>query len=474
MNYDLDILYLETSIILDQCENDTNAMIFNSVFNEAGDENKESLFKRIIDRIKKMVADAKDKIVAFFNSKSSKEAIDGAEEAMKKNPKLKNAKVKVPDFDKLNKLLKKTEADIKNNPERIDEFAKREEKLAKILLGDDIAISGGYLLSKIKTMLDVNRITNVDWMLDIGRQKGTSEEEQNRAVEQAKKLEKLTRTRIFITNKQSEKCFKAINQLSDYYIINDSEMNKTRDDELDMLVKWRGVSHMKNKYNPDTEKEKLNIISNAENFYKSKYDIAGKKHLQAIYNVHDKWKDLTTREDKRNNKKKVTTESVNDLMNRFLDKFIKKKNKSTTQVSSQVPQLKKYTEHYGNYDISIYLHECQVTDDMVNRAHDAVKRFNFNKFEKDLNKFVKENYDYYVEDQLDGDEVKVSFQDVINSRKRVLFSFRAYDGELDDNYYEIWVLYKSWADEKDSTLCPEAEVSVKKDGSYTFNDFHLG
>ena len=166
-------------------------------------------------------------------------------------------------------------------------------------------------------------------------------------------------------------------------------------------------------------------------------------------------------------KSEATTESVRDLMNRFLSKFTKKK-------SALPSKLNKYTEHYGKCDISIYLHDYKITDGMIDAAHAKIKDFNMSKFEKDLSSFVKENYDSYVEDQLEDEDPKVSFQSVLNSRKRMQFSFSAANENEIEDTYEIWVLYKSWADEKDSTLCPEAEISVKKDGSYSFDDFHLG
>ena len=129
-------------------------------------------------------------------------------------------------------------------------------------------------------------------------------------------------------------------------------------------------------------------------------------------------------------------------MDRFLDKLTERK-------STSLSNLNKYTEHYGKCDISIYLHDYKITDDMIDAAHAKIKDFNMSKFEKDLSRFVKENYDSYVEDQLEGEGPKISFQGVLNSRKRMQFSFSAANENEIEDTYEIWVLYKSWADEKD-------------------------
>lgn len=168
MNKDLDILFLETEIILNECDlgiyQDLMQDTFEYFSEASGSAPKESAFKKIIDRAKKMIADFIEKVKNFFAKKKTKTLIDKADKAFKDNPKLKNAKLKVTDYSKLDNLTKVTISKIVKNPDRADQIFEAYQKSKKVILGSTIAIGAGALLLKFKSMS--NQISDYSSSLD--------------------------------------------------------------------------------------------------------------------------------------------------------------------------------------------------------------------------------------------------------------------------------------------------------------------
>lgn len=168
MNKDLDILFLETEIILNECDlgiyQDLMQDTFEYFSEASGSAPKESVFKKIIDRAKKMIADFIEKVKSFFAKKKTKDTIDKADKAFKANPKLKNAKLKVTDYGKLDKLTRATISKIVKNPDKADQIFEAYQKSKKLILGSTIAIGAGALLLKFKSMS--NQISDYKFAID--------------------------------------------------------------------------------------------------------------------------------------------------------------------------------------------------------------------------------------------------------------------------------------------------------------------
>lgn len=168
MNKDLDILFLETEIILNECDlgiyQDLMQDTFEYFSEASGSAPKESVFKKIIDRAKKMIADFIEKVKSFFAKKKTKDTIDKADKAFKDNPKLKNAKLKVVDYSKLDKLTEATISKIVKNPDKADQIFETYQKSKKLILGSTIAIGAGALLLKFKSMS--NQISDYKSVID--------------------------------------------------------------------------------------------------------------------------------------------------------------------------------------------------------------------------------------------------------------------------------------------------------------------
>ena len=227
MNKELDILFLEGDIACEQCEMDTDAIIVNNIFTEAVSDDK-SMLQKIIERIKKLVSDIKDKIQEFFSKKKTKDLIKNTEDAMKKDPKLKNVKIKVPNFDKLDKLFSKTKSAIIKNPDKADEILEKHNNAQKILLtAVGVGAIGGAVSvgTAIAWFKKIDKSTDLSWTTDLSEDQ-SSENAQARALKQAKGIEKLLKLRWAMTKSYLQSCTGAINGLRTVYVANDKRIIK--------------------------------------------------------------------------------------------------------------------------------------------------------------------------------------------------------------------------------------------------------
>ena len=113
------------------------------------------LIKAFIEWVKKMC----DTIREFFNDAKTKNALKKAEKALKTNPKIKNKKVEITDFDKVKEVNEKHEAMLdrklalfkagkfgKNEMEELDKIAESYEKHRKTALKTKVTVAVGALI----------------------------------------------------------------------------------------------------------------------------------------------------------------------------------------------------------------------------------------------------------------------------------------------------------------------------------------
>ena len=131
MPHELDIIareveigFMEASVISD--------MISLNYFSESVNED---LFDKIIKKVKETVNKMKKKVNDFITSSKIKEKLNEIKEKFISNPKLKNEKVKVPDFDKLDKLNKDTIKELENTNDVEATMNKYRKQRNKILAG---------------------------------------------------------------------------------------------------------------------------------------------------------------------------------------------------------------------------------------------------------------------------------------------------------------------------------------------------
>lgn len=227
MDSELEILSLEGDIAFEQCDIDINTIIASSIFTEASDD--KSVLQKIIERIKKLISDIKNKISDFFSKKKTKDLIDNTEKAMKSNPKVKNQKIKVPNFDKLNKLFEKTKSAVIKNPNNADEILEKSSKLQKALLatGAGVAVTVGAAFAWFKK---IDKTVDVSWTYtDLKSGAGEIADRKNQqelAIKQAKSIEKLLKFKWIISKSYLEQCSRALLSLGHRYALNDENVNK--------------------------------------------------------------------------------------------------------------------------------------------------------------------------------------------------------------------------------------------------------
>lgn len=119
-------------------------------FMEDGDSN---IFTKIKDKIKEIVDKFKEWINNFFNKSDTKKEKE-IEETIEKNPKLKNKKVKIKDYDKLSKLEQETISDLERarSPEDVDKKMASYKKKRAAILAATVTVSLGALLAYKKTV----------------------------------------------------------------------------------------------------------------------------------------------------------------------------------------------------------------------------------------------------------------------------------------------------------------------------------
>jgi chromosome segregation ATPase len=133
---------------------------------EAGDSGKsDSIVKKAIDKIRKIFETIKKRITEFFDGQRVKNQSAKLEEAMKKDPSLKNKKIKVPNRKKQEDLINETQKRIMNakTPEEakkiMEEYDKKKKQVFGVAAAATITITAAaawLLHGKNKEIKDIN------------------------------------------------------------------------------------------------------------------------------------------------------------------------------------------------------------------------------------------------------------------------------------------------------------------------------
>ena len=140
---EIDLLYLEA---VDELKRQEDLSCIS--FMESGDTKKKSS-EGIFAKIKKMIETAIEKIKAFFAKKETNDKARKLQESVKKDPSLKNEKVKVKDYEKVIKLGKQTQQKMKGAKTAKEKQALLEKykKQRNVILGGAlVAISVAAIL----------------------------------------------------------------------------------------------------------------------------------------------------------------------------------------------------------------------------------------------------------------------------------------------------------------------------------------
>lgn len=132
-----DMAYVESAIATAKYEMLSDP----EVFMEAGASG--NIFQRLIAKVKEIVEKAINTIRQFFSSKQVESNIKKAEEVAKANPGLLKKKVKVKDYEKLGKINKKAQADLKKckTKAQVDDVMERYRKQRNIAIGAGAAVA---------------------------------------------------------------------------------------------------------------------------------------------------------------------------------------------------------------------------------------------------------------------------------------------------------------------------------------------
>lgn len=126
-----DMAYVESAIATAKYEMLSDP----EVFMEAGASG--NIFQKLIVKVKEIVEKAINTIRQFFSSKQVESNIKKAEEVAKANPGLLKKKVKVKDYEKLDKINKKARADLKKckTKAQVDDVMEKYQKQRNIAIG---------------------------------------------------------------------------------------------------------------------------------------------------------------------------------------------------------------------------------------------------------------------------------------------------------------------------------------------------
>ena len=122
---------------------------------EAANSTGDSVFKRLIERVKELIQKLKQKITTWYQSSVVKQKIDNIKKVLDKNPKVKNQKINVKNNNALVKFQNDTLRKLRTskNPDKdMEEYDKEKVKIAKkIAIGAGVAITlaafiGGYVM----------------------------------------------------------------------------------------------------------------------------------------------------------------------------------------------------------------------------------------------------------------------------------------------------------------------------------------
>lgn len=120
----------------------------NTPFFESG--NGENIIVRICKKIRELIEKCKNGIIKLFSSKGFKKKEDEINSLLSKNPKLKNEKIKIRDYKKLDKLDEDTYRQLKksNDPDAVIEKYKKQRNA--IIAGSTMSIGIAAALLYIK------------------------------------------------------------------------------------------------------------------------------------------------------------------------------------------------------------------------------------------------------------------------------------------------------------------------------------
>lgn len=122
---------------------------------EAANSTGDSVFKRLIERVKELIQKLKQKITTWYQSSVVKQKIDNIKKVLDKNPKAKNQKINVKNNNALVKFQNDTLRKLRTskNPDKdMEAYDKEKVKIAKkIAIGTGVAVTlaafiGGYAI----------------------------------------------------------------------------------------------------------------------------------------------------------------------------------------------------------------------------------------------------------------------------------------------------------------------------------------
>jgi len=142
--------------------------------------------------------------------------------------------------------------------------------------------------------------------------------------------------------------------------------------------------------------------------------------------------------------------------------------------------IKRYNFKVDDWDVNIeYSDDIKIEDEIISEAKDKAKDISSIAMKKML-PYVKKEYNSYVDEyktfnkEHDIDTIPLSKVLSSVSNKAIIFTYSEKSGKL-DKYVDVWVSYKSWADDKESDLCPMVSCVVNtEDLSVEYMTLHLG
>lgn len=154
---ELEIKRLELKLMCDQLDS--------PFFMEKGDG---GVISNIFKKIRSILNSCKNAIINFFSSDKFKKRDEKIEDVMNKNPSLRNMKVKVKDYQKLDSLNNKTLREFKSGSDPALVIEKYKKQRNAILTGSGIILTAvaaiGFLKKRKDNRLIQNLIdTTVDW-----------------------------------------------------------------------------------------------------------------------------------------------------------------------------------------------------------------------------------------------------------------------------------------------------------------------
>lgn len=247
---EIDLLYLEA---VDELKREEDLSLIS--FMESGDIRKKKSSEGIFAKIKKMIENTIEKIKAFFTKKQTEENTKKLQEAIKKDPSLKNKKVQVKDYEKIIKLNKATLKKLENvkTQEEADKIVAdyMKKKNAIIAAGAVVTVSVagvlGFMLhgkNKLVKQLD----SDLERANNLNKEHLEIIEKHRRLIEAQSKYEKnIESYNKFLDGnlKSSEEKRKQAEQQAEYY----KNLHKKAADSI--IKRDVEIKELKGKYNKE-------------------------------------------------------------------------------------------------------------------------------------------------------------------------------------------------------------------------------